>query len=143
MSEATDARRLLAQGTPITLADGSSRSLVIQARALAQIEDRYGCLDAYIGALKPATGGKLFHHLAFTFSVCLGVSEDEAWDLMDTRLLESYVAAIGAAMQEALPMEEANPSGNGVAAPAGASPGAATSGSPSPSGTSLPSSSGA
>lgn len=140
----TEIQRLLAAGSGVTFADGSNATIVLSARAMARIEDEYGCLDDYFKALRAATGGRLYHHLAFTFQVVLGMPEEQVWDLIDPRQTMQYLAAIGSAIAEALPEEKAEEAaeGNGQTAP-DRSPGAVSSSSPSSSGTSTPSGSGA
>lgn len=153
-TETTDIQRLVADGKEIILADGSAATVHLNARAMAKIEDRYESLDAYFAALRAATGGKLYHHLAFTFQVVLGLPESKVWDLIDTRQTASYIKAIGAAIAEALPeaseeekaeqaaAEQEGESGNPSTAP-DRSPGAVSSTPPLSNGTSTPSGSGA
>lgn len=141
-SQPSEIQRLLAQGTEVTFTDGSSARLVLHARAMAAIEDHYGSLDEYFAALRAATGGKLYHHLAYTFQVTLGIPESKVWELIDTRQTMAYMAAIGNAINEAMPEAKAEDAqGNGTAAPE-QSPGVASSTSPWSNGTSTPSASG-
>jgi hypothetical protein len=96
-------RRLIARGSDLVLADGSTVTIVYSARSFARIEAEYGSLNAYMTALSEGTGGKLFGLLAFTLGLILGQPVDRVWDLIDVRRLNDYIEAMGAALIEAMP----------------------------------------
>lgn len=124
-----DARRLLAQGTEIILADGAVHTVRFSNRSLARIEDDYGGLEAFTSVLKD----KPFGSAAYVISLTLGVPYEQALDMVDTRKVADYYKAIAAALEEALPEPD---QGNLAAALGSESPGAAFSMPPSASGTS-------
>lgn len=105
-------RRLLARGSDLELANGDSVTLVYTARLFARIEVEYGSLNAYLQDIQQGTQGKIFHAIAFTLSLVLRMPVDKVWDLIDTRRLSDYVAAMGAALLDAMPPQESG-QGNG------------------------------
>lgn len=136
----TEIQQLLASGSEVTFLDGSTVNLVLSARSMARIEDRYGSLDTYVKALNVGSGGDIFHLLAFTFQIALGLpNEDRAWDLIDTRESDHYLQAISNALTEALPKRGAE---NPPTAPVDLSPGADSSPSQSSNGALTPAVSG-
>lgn len=133
-------KRLLARGTMVRLADGREARLKFKSRSLARVEMQYGSIDAYLAKLRESMKGQLFHHICWTLQVLLDVSEDEAWDLFDSKHVSEYTSAISRALVEALPVEDEG--GNPPQPPANGSPGSATTTSPSSPGASIQSGSG-
>lgn len=138
---AAERKRLVAKGSDLTLIDGATVTVVYSARKLAQIEEDYGSLDAYWAAIGEGTAGKFFRHLAYTIGLVLGMSPDDAYDLIDTRRVREYMAAIAAALVEAMPEAE-DDQGNAEAPGTTSSPGASSSTSPAPPSTTRRASSG-
>lgn len=99
MSEPTDAQRLLARGVSVELANGASHEFRFTARTVARIENDYGSFDAFAAAMR----AKPINSLAYVIHVTLGVSQDDAVDLIDTRRLNEFSAAMNAAINEAFP----------------------------------------
>jgi hypothetical protein len=93
-----DGRRLLARGHSITLADGAVHQVSLRNRHLTRIEDDYGSLDEFAEALRR----KPFNGLAYVIGLTLGVSKDEAIDLVNTQSVRQDLSAIGDAIAEAL-----------------------------------------
>jgi hypothetical protein len=133
-------QRLLARGTTVKLADGREARLQFKSRSLARIELQYGSIDAYLAKLRESMTGQLFHHVCWTLQLLLDVSEDEAWELFDSRRVGEYMAAISRALVEALPAEDEG--GNPPRPPANGSPGSSTTTLLSPAGGSTRSASG-
>lgn len=142
--EISDAARLLAKGSRVTLANGAEAEIVLTVPVLMAIEERYGSIEGFTEAWSTHVRGKIFGHLAFLFSETLGVSHEEAVELIDSKRLAEYMEAVVAALNEALPQASAQEvvaaGGNGRAARGGFR-GAAGSGSRSRSTTFRPNSS--
>lgn len=102
----TDGARLLAAGHPITLLDGRSANVRFGFRGLLMLEEHFGSLPAVQNAISSDGTGKALEPIARLVSAGLageGLSYDELVDLLDPRCLAEYVAAVGAALEEALP----------------------------------------
>lgn len=140
---AEQVKRLIARGSDLVLADGSTVTIVYSARTFALIEAEYGNLSAYMGALAQGTGGKLFGQLAFTLSLILSQPIDRVWDLIDTRRLNEYIEAMGAALIEAMPPQPKDQQGNPAGLTTAPSPGSDSSTSAWSTSTSVPTASGA
>lgn len=131
-------RRMIAKGSDIELADGTNVTVVFTARMMGAVEAEYGSIQAYLEALRQGNGGKIYTLLAWTFSKVCKVSQDQAWDLIDSKRLGEYMEALTTALVESMPeFEEIR--GNVMAGTDPAtSPGPDSSTSPSPSSTSSP-----
>lgn len=137
----TDADRIAAEGVTIPTTDGPKR-LVYGMRALRAMETKYGSVVALQEAMeallerfttgdgKAAAFGPLVDIMAPGL-LHLGISEDQAVDLLMPRHVKEYALAMSAAMREAFP-EDDTPTGAPGNDPAQA-PNPA--GSPGPSGT--------
>jgi hypothetical protein len=99
MSESTDGEVLLAEGVTVQLAGGEIRPLRISNRAMVQIEKRYGSAQAYLDKLRE---GAFYTHLTALFSICWGIREDQALELIDGRQMKPYFQAVTDAVSEAL-----------------------------------------
>lgn len=118
----TDADRIAAEGVTIPTTDGPKR-LVYGMRALRAMETKYGSVVALQEAMeallerftsgdgKAAAFGPLVDIMAPGL-LHLGISEDQAVDLLMPRHVKVYAEAMAAAMREAFPEDEA-PAGQG------------------------------
>lgn len=127
----TDNARLLADGSPVALADGSKVNVRFGAEAMMRLEDHFGGLGAFASAIDAGTTGKAFTTALHALKIGVEDRAITAADL-DTRRINEYLAAILDAWLEAMP-----PAGVGKEpAPTSESDGATTT-------TSLPSALGA
>ncbi len=110
---AANVLRLLARGSDVELADGSTATVVFGARILALIEAEYGSVNALLDRLGEGPGGPLYQTLAFVFSLVLRQPIDKIWDLIDTRQADDYTEAIIAAYLEAVPRKSNQGNGQG------------------------------
>ena len=99
MSEITDGQRLLGRGTTIKLADGAAHEIRFSNRALVRIESDWGSLSAFAEGIR----SKPFSTIAYAIHLTLGVTQEQAIDLVDTRHIKAYCDAVGSALELALP----------------------------------------
>jgi hypothetical protein len=99
--------RLLADGVPVTLADGSTVQLRFDIEAMMRLEDRYGIVGDYLAKLR--AGGV---YSAVYAGLQIGVVDRTivAADL-DTKEILTYQVAIVDALVQALPTFESKPGG--------------------------------
>lgn len=117
----SESDQILAAGVPVTLADGSTANVRFGMWGLKLVEDEFGSLGAMYEALNSAfdTGdddapmGPAFTTLLKIMQIALhdlDKSEREIADLLNLRLLEEYVNAVGQALEQSLPeAEKADP----------------------------------
>lgn len=106
----SDSDRLLAAGAPITLIDGREVRLRYGMRAMKNLEDELGSIEAVHEAVNGT--GKKFGPLVTVIYCGLSheqIEQDDLFDLLDTRRLEEYSEAIGAAFHEAFPAAQQDP----------------------------------
>jgi hypothetical protein len=108
-----DARRLRAEGVPITTLDGRKFRLIFDIEAIAAIEDAFGSLGAMQESLEQLSRDQ---HNAQLFSPLLKmmraglVHDPAARDArFDTALVAEYFAAVMKATELAFPKDETTP----------------------------------
>ena len=106
MSNIKDVR---SKGTSITLSDGVERTLKFTLNALAELEDRYGSVDAAFKKLDENS----IKAVRFTIWAGLlhteeGLTEQQVGNLIDIECMESIMRSIEGAMTSDMPKEEAN-----------------------------------
>ncbi len=117
----TDNARLLGDGSPVALADGSKVNVRFGAEAMMRLEDHFGGLGAFAAAVDDGTTGKAFTTALHALNIGVEGRTITAADL-DTHRINEYLAAILDAWLEAMP-----PAGVGKeAAPTSESDGATT-----------------
>ncbi len=145
MSEIPDSQRLRAQGAEITLKDGRTVRLVFGWHSLAELEQKYGSLDAWGEAFD---GGFKARGWTATFDGVLAAGLHLGMDgdlpaLLDFHRKTAYRLAVAAAYAEAWPAPETSvETEQGKVDGASGSPGAPGTTLPSPAITSAPRSSG-
>lgn len=93
--------------TTITLSDGVERELKYTLNALAEMEDRYGSVDAAFKALENnSIKAVRFVIWAGLLHTGEGLTEQQVGDLIDIQCMESVVSKIGTAMDNDMPKEE-------------------------------------
>lgn len=97
-------------GTPITLNDGVERELKFTLNALAEMEDRYGSVDA---AFKELDKGSI---KAVRFVLWAGLmhtddnlTERQVGNLIDTKCMEDIMTQLGVAFKNDVPADENAP----------------------------------
>jgi hypothetical protein len=98
----TDSDRLLAAGKTITFADGSDHALRFAFRGLKMIEDEFGSITGISEAIQSKEITTLVRLIAIGLRQ-ENVTEDGLLDLLDSKRLVEYGAAVMAALEEALP----------------------------------------
>jgi hypothetical protein len=104
MQNTSDAARVLARGTEITLKDGSTQALVFDFEAIAMLEDKYGSLDDFVAILQGK--GKRFTAIKDAMVAALahtGMAPDKIVKLLEFKQFQQYVEALGAAFAEGMP----------------------------------------
>lgn len=105
----SDGQLLLAAGVTVQVLTAAGEpadvDLRFKSRALARLETEFGSLDDFADTLRRQP----INTVAVVFQVTMGVSKDQALDMIDTRQLSAYLDAIGAALAEALGNEDPNP----------------------------------
>ena len=104
MSNTSDAARVLAKGTAVTLKDGSIKALVFDFEAVAMLEDKYGSLDEFVAVLQGQ--GKRFTAIKDAMVAALahtGMTAAEISKLLEFKQFQNYVEALGAAFYEGMP----------------------------------------
>lgn len=113
---ATEGIRLLADGAPVTLKDGTQRRLILDMEALAVIEERMGSLSAYVEGLQRGFRGKHVSAVLAGLEAALRHYRDPRGDPEFTRRriaslvyfdrLTTYADALDQAWDEGIPMAE-------------------------------------
>lgn len=106
MSQVTDAERIAAEGVEVTLADGETRRLRFDLRALLTIEQRMGSVAIFAKGLDDSLAGRGIESLAVGISAGLGLDEDTVLGLLDTHRLRDYLVAVVTALDEAVSQHE-------------------------------------
>lgn len=95
-----------AKTTKITLSDGVSREIKFTLNAMAELEDRYGSVDAAFKALEAnsmkAVRCVLWAALLHTEE---GLTEQQVGNLIDIQCMEQIMDSMSEAMQNDLPPE--------------------------------------
>ena len=102
-------RDVKSKKTSITLSDGVERELKFTLNALAEMEDRYGSVDAAFKALEAnsikAVRLVLWAGLLHTEE---GLTEQQVGNLIDVQCMENIMSSIGTAMKNDMPEEKEN-----------------------------------
>lgn len=103
MSNLNDVR---AKGTPITLCDGVERELRFTLNALAELEDRYGSVDAAFEALESNSIKAIrFILWAGLIHTDEGLTEQQVGNLIDVQLMQHITETMGKALMSDMPAE--------------------------------------
>ena len=131
MTAVTDADRIAADGEQITLADGSTRTIRFDLRAMLGIERRFGSVGMFSRKLERgmATGGiePTLAGLEIALQGEPKLSEDELGSALDPKRFTEYQDAVALAFMQALPKTEES---GKESAPANNSPGEISTDSP-------------
>jgi hypothetical protein len=98
----SDADFIAAEGTEIRLADGETRRLRFDFRALLQIERAAGSVGALTKDLDASLHGKGLEALLVGLSAGLRIDQEALIDRLDSTRLRDYQAAVAVALREAL-----------------------------------------
>lgn len=120
---ATPAQRLLAQGAPITLADGREARVRFDFRALVLVEEQFGSIVAMAQRLNDPKDKK-YSFFAKALACALhredGLDEDALIDLLDPAQMSDYDEALQIAWEQAFPKpaeSDPNPDGETTDSP--------------------------
>ncbi len=92
------------KATRITLGDGVERELRFTLNAMAEMEDRYGSVDAAFKALEAnSIKAVRFVIWAGLMHSDEGLTEQQVGNLIDIACMEEIVSSIGAAMNADMP----------------------------------------
>lgn len=102
----TDADRIAADGEQITLADGTTRTVRFDLRAMLAIERRLGSVAEFAKGLDAGLGAGGIATLLAGLSAALqgsSLDEEQLLALMDSKEFPSYQEAVTKAFMQALP----------------------------------------
>lgn len=99
-------RDVKSKKTSITLSDGVERELKFTLNALAEMEDRYGTVDAAFKALE-ANSIKAVRFVLWAGMLHTeeGLTEQQVGNLIDIQCMEDIMSSIGTAMKNDMPEE--------------------------------------
>lgn len=101
----TDSDRLLAEGSPLILSDGRTVHVRFTMRSLKALEDAFGDFDTVQKTLTSTTGAKVGPMIEVLAAGLIheGLTADDLYDLTSPGALQSYVAVISDALEQAFP----------------------------------------
>lgn len=124
----TDADRIAAEGVPLVLTDGRTVSLRYGLKSLRVLEAEFGSIATMDTLFAP--DGPVISNLLKVMSAGLvheeGFTPDALADLLDTRQLQTYIAVVATAIEQAVPEGAPSAVGNAPVDPPGSLGGTST-----------------